>query len=149
MNAILPRLTATAVASARVRAGAVSMAAVTGEPGPLVAVLTSCGGQQGENGQQQDGAEGDPRGGRQGPGPGTAGDQRGCPAGAGHWAGRQHLPGGAPARCLAGELAGHGREVAELGQRGARGFLVTGVGGEVVLVGLEQAGGCLLGDRRG
>jgi hypothetical protein len=51
-----------------------------------------------------------------------------------------------PATGLAGELADHQRQVPELGQRGARGFLVTGSRGEVVPVGFQQARGCLLGE---
>ena len=73
-------------------------------------------------------------------------DQGGGPAAAGGGPGRQQPPGGAPARGLAGELADDQRQVTEIGQRGTRGFLVAGSGGEVMLVGLDQAGGCLLGD---
>ena len=76
-------------------------------------------------------------------------DQGGRPAGAGDRPGRQQQPGGAPARGLPGELADDQRQVPELGQRGTRGFLVTGSGGEVMLVGLGQAVGCLLGEGGG
>jgi hypothetical protein len=106
-------------------------------------------GQQERGREQQCGAEAEPCGGRDRPRPCAGGDQGQRPAQAGGRPGGQQQAGGAPARGLPGVFAYHEPQFPEFGQRGAGGFLVTGSGGAVLLVGLDQAVGCLVGDGAG